>query len=141
MAPLDLSLSQSNAGFRLRLRTQSGKCGCRVGVAQTGTSLPRVSPSASIHLPDSVSGAAQQPLHRLRGLGVGAEGVQSNLCWLFPYCLSSEGCFAPANSKDLLYEDSLDLKPWENIPGVTASESPLCSILCPWFQGAEALGL
>lgn len=35
MAPLELSLSQSNAGFRLCLSTQSGKCGV-LGWAGTG---------------------------------------------------------------------------------------------------------
>lgn len=42
-------------------------------------------------------------------------------------------------SKTFFYEGSLDLKPWENIPGVIASESPLCSLLYPWFQRVERL--
>lgn len=40
-----------------------------------------------------------------------------------------------------LFPYSLSLEPRENMPGVTAREPPLCSILCPHFQAAEALGL
>lgn len=61
-----------------------GNVGCWVGVApgaQLGMSLRRVCLSAFTHLTLCV-GKAQQPLHRLRGLGVAAEGVQTGLCWL-----------------------------------------------------------
>lgn len=139
--------------------------GCRVGVAprtQLGTSLTgslgqgrtihlSVCPGAPICLLIPVPGvkpSSQQTLHRLKGFGVG----RGERCpdWavaaVFPYSLSLEGCFAPANSQNSfyvnsLYVNSLDLKPRENRLGVTAGKSPLFSALSPWFWGAEALGL
>lgn len=121
-----------------------GNVGCWVGVApraQMGTSLPRVRPSASIHLPDSVSGVgpsshftdseAQGWVQRVFRPGcVGSVSIQPFL----------GGMLCPTKQQNPFFnEDSLDLKAWENIPGVTARESPLCSLLYPRFQGAEGL--
>lgn len=134
MAPVDLS--QSNAEFRLCLRTQSGKCGV-LGWDGTGGTDGDFPYQGSVPvLPSCLTwGRAQQPLHRLRGLGVGAEGVQSGLCWLCFHTAFPWREALPQQQQNLFYVNSLDLKSGENTPGVTASESPLCSIFCPQFQG------
>lgn len=86
-APIDLSLSQFNAGLRPRLRTQSGKCGVLGwgGTGGTDGDFPYKEISASMHLPDPVHGI--EPSSHFTDLGVGTEGTQSRLFYL---------CFHPA---------------------------------------------
>lgn len=90
-----------------------------------------------------VKPGSQETLHRRKGSG--ADGGEKRPAWavvaVFPHSLSLEGCFAPENSQNLFWINSLNLKPRENVLGAMASESPVLSAFSPQFCSAEALGL